>query len=398
MLTTTFTRDRLTWLFYLQLTYYAFYINALGPLTPYLKAELNLSYTVGSLHYTAFAAGILLVGLAGHAVVGRLGRWRSLWLGAGGMSLGVLLLIAGRVPLVTVGGALLMGTVGSLILVIVPAALTDHHGRGATQALSEANLSASLIAVAAPLLVGWFAPLPGGWRVPLGLVALAPLVLRLAIGRVGVPEGRSTVQAEGGDARTPLPGLFWVYWAVIVMGVAAEFCMLAWSADHLAKHLGLAPNAAAQAVSLFLAGMIVGRLAGSRLVRRFPAQAIVLGSAAVGAAGFVFFWLSSSVPLGLAGLFVTGAGVASLYPMTLSLAMHSAAGQTVQAAARTTLASGIAILALPLTLGRLADGFGIQAAYTVELVLLAGVAGVILVSTKFTKQEEIRKSVSYRQE
>ena len=153
--------------------------------------------------------------------------------------------------------------------------------------------------------------------------------------------------------------------------------MLSWSADFLNKRLQLAPNLAAQAVSLFLLGMILGRLAGSRMLGRFSARQMVTGSALLGAAGFMLFWLSGSALLGLAGLFVTGLGIASLYPMTLSLAMHSARENTVTAAARTTLASGIAILALPLTLGRLADAYGIQSAYGVVLVLLLGAAGVI---------------------
>ncbi len=50
----TFKRDRLTWLSYLFLAFYTFYLNALGPVTPFLKSELSLSYTISSLHFTAF--------------------------------------------------------------------------------------------------------------------------------------------------------------------------------------------------------------------------------------------------------------------------------------------------------------------------------------------------------
>ncbi|HMB24565.1 MAG TPA: hypothetical protein VKP08_17095, partial [Anaerolineales bacterium] len=70
---------------------------------------------------------------------------------------------------------------------------------------------------------------------------------------------------------------------------------------------------------------------------------------------------------------IAGLGVASLYPLLLSLAIGAADGNTVQAGARATLASGTAILALPLILGRLADAVGIRAAYSVVIVLLIGV-------------------------
>ena len=77
--------------------------------------------------------------------------------------------------------------------------------------------------------------------------------------------------------------------------------------------------------------------------------------------------------IGLSGLFLTGLGVANLYPLILSLTIGAANGNTVQASARATLASGTAILALPLILGRLADAVGIRSAYGVVLVLLISV-------------------------
>lgn len=54
----TFHRDRFTWLAYLSLAFYGYFLNVLGPITPFLKEELRLSYTVSSFHFTAFAVGI----------------------------------------------------------------------------------------------------------------------------------------------------------------------------------------------------------------------------------------------------------------------------------------------------------------------------------------------------
>jgi MFS family permease len=150
----TFHRDRSTWLLYLLLAFYTYFINIIGPITPFLKGELGLSYTVSSLHYTAFAVGILLVGLGGHFLIERIGRWRALWLGAFGMAVSALLLLAGRSVVLTIGASFCMGLVGSLILVLVPSALSDQHGEQRAVALSEANVVASLVATAAPLMVG----------------------------------------------------------------------------------------------------------------------------------------------------------------------------------------------------------------------------------------------------
>ncbi|HMR67273.1 MAG TPA: MFS transporter, partial [Anaerolineae bacterium] len=99
--TRSFTRTQLTWLVYFMLAYYSFMINGLGPVMPFLRTELRLSFTLSSLHYSAFALGMVLAGLFGDRVVRRLGRRRGLWGGGFGLVAGTVLLTAGRHPLVT---------------------------------------------------------------------------------------------------------------------------------------------------------------------------------------------------------------------------------------------------------------------------------------------------------
>ena len=372
----TFHRDRSTWLAYLSLAFYGYFLNVLGPITPFLKDELQLSYTVSSFHFTAFAVGILLIGLGGHLMIQRLGPQRSLWLGIFGMSLSALLLLAGTGPVVTIGASFLMGWIGSLILAIVPAALSNQHDELRTIALSEANVIASVFSTCAPLTVGLFAHSLGNWRWALGLVALTP-ILMFMIFKKDFSSTRTSISGVPTPANHPLPALFWVYWTGIFLGVSVEFCMVFWSADYAENVLGLIRTNAAQAVSLFLAAMILGRILGSRLVQRFSARTIVTISILIASVGFLLFWKGGSDLISLSGLFITGLGVASLYPLILSLAIGAANGNTVQAGARATLASGTAILALPLALGGLADMVGIQSAYGLVIVLLASVFFII---------------------
>ena len=378
----TFHRDRLTWLAYLLLALYAYFLNILGPITPFLKSEFNLSYTVSSLHFTAFAAGVLIVGLAGHLLIQRIGRWRAAWIGSFGMSLGALFLILGKTPVITVGGCLLMGMVGSLILAIVPATLSEKHGELRAVAFSESNVIASMFSAVAPLLVGWFAGLVVGWRLAIGLAALAPILMYISFRNASSPAASAAHTPQSSD-QPPLPLLYWVYWLAIVLAVSAEFCMIFWSADYLETVLGMQKAGAAQAVSLFLGGMIIGRLASSRLVQRFTVSHVVTGSILLAGLGFLVYWQGGSAFLGMLGLFVTGLGIASLYPLTLSLSMEAARGNTVQASARATLASGAAMLVLPLVLGRLADKIGIASAYGMVAVLLGCLLLIILGAGKY---------------
>jgi fucose permease len=366
----TFYRDRFTWLAYLSLAFYAYFLNVLGPITPFLKEELRLSYTLSSLHFTAFGVGILLIGLSGHLLVQRLGSRRSLWIGIIGMSISALILLVGKIPVITIGASFLMGLIGSLILAIVPAALSDQHGELRAVALSEANMISSMVATAAPLMVGWFAHFIGNWRMALGIVAFTPILMYVILGRSTSPVANIE---ETNPTSQSLSTLFWIYWWAIVLVVSIEFCMIFWSADYLEHVLGLVKANAAQAVSLFLAAMILGRITGSSLVQRFSTRTVISVSILIASVGFLIFWRAENVLLVLSGLFITGLGVANLYPLILSLAIGAANGNTVQASARATLASGTAILILPLVLGRLADAVGIRLAYGVVVLLLISV-------------------------
>ena len=59
---TEFRRDRLTWVGYVMLAWFAYLQAAPGLVVPHLRDELGLSYAVGGLHVAAFAAGSMLAG------------------------------------------------------------------------------------------------------------------------------------------------------------------------------------------------------------------------------------------------------------------------------------------------------------------------------------------------
>jgi MFS family permease len=363
-----FRRSPQTWLFYLAYAVFGFVLNGLGPATPFLKSELGLTYTQASLHFSAFAIGMILAGLVSNLVAARLGRKRVLWLSLFGMGLSQLGMAFGTAAWMTIGASFLMGAIGSLLGAVAPAGLADEHGENRSIALSELNLIAAMGSAAAALGIGWFSYTFLGWRFALALPLLAALLLWLIFGRLSLTEGQPAAEAR--PASQPLPRRFWLFWLAIILVVAVEYCMVFWSADYLRSVSGLSIGIAAQAVSLFQAGMILGRLSASRLLLRFSVTQILTASMALAAAGFLLYWAVPSPWAGLLGLLLTGLGVASQYPLVLSLALGAAPGQSVQASARAGLASGIAVFVLPLFLGRLADLLGIRLAYGVLVVLM----------------------------
>ena len=58
-----FRRDRLTWLAYLVLAWFAYLQAAPGLVIVHLRDELDLRYSTGGLHIAAFAAGSMVAGV-----------------------------------------------------------------------------------------------------------------------------------------------------------------------------------------------------------------------------------------------------------------------------------------------------------------------------------------------
>ena len=263
----------------------------------------------------------------------------------------------------------------------MPPVLSEEHGELRAVAISEANVLASLTSATAPLLVGWLAGAAAGWRLALIPAAGISLLIGILLLRSGQTRSSNHPVAVG----TRLPLQFWFYWFTLVLAVAVEFCMIFWCADYLEIELNIPRSDAVKAVSLFLGGMIIGRWIGSRILQAQPARRVILVSNLLAMGGFLLFWTARQPIAGLTGLALTGLGVASLYPAILATAIGAAPMDESRAGARTTLASGTAILLLPLVLGRFADLAGLRIAYIVVAVLLVLLFVLMLISAGFSK-------------
>ncbi len=369
-----FRRDRFTWLSYGLLGYFAYLQAALGPLMPFLRAELRLNYARSALHFSAFALGMMLAGLWADDLAARAGRSRVYWGGGLGMGLAALLFATGLRLEVTLLAAFLMSLSGTMLVIMIQATLSEQHGRWRGRALTEANLAAGITAGLAPPIVGLGESLALGWR---GALVLGIVVWLLVYGcarrRIIIPPGQpKSVRGNAPRAQSSnLPRRFWLIWLILVCGVSIEWCMIYWASTFLEQSLGLTKQLAASALGIFFLGGVLARFAGSRLARSFRGENLLVGALIISSIAFPFFWLSGSVALSLIGLFFVGLGVANLFPFALVAA--SAAGQAAadRASARIAFGNGCAILFMPQLLGSLADGLGVARAYGIVALLLA---------------------------
>ncbi len=372
-------RDRFTWLAYIMLAYYAYMQSMLGPLVPFLRAELDLNYTIAGLHLSAFAVGMIIAGLISDQLAHRWGRKIVYWGGASGMGAGALVLVLARQPLFTIGGVLIMGFVGSFVMVMVQAMLSDRHGIHRATALTEANIAAAVSSMMAPLAVGAFVQVGLGWRWAPILGSAIALALALRFGRDPVPESSESETPSAPPPSRFLPGRFWMYWLVLVSVVASEWCMIFWGGDFLENAVGLPRTLAATLLTVFWVAYVGGRLGGSRLTRFIRADRLLILAFGVSMIGFPLFWLGGAPWVNVLGLFVIGLGMSNLFPLAMAAAVGSASERANTASARISLGAGLAILIVPLVLGRFADHVGIFNAYGLVAVLLViGVTMAVL--------------------
>jgi len=356
--TQAFRRDRVTWACYLALALFTYFLSIQGNIIPFLRDELALSYREVSLHPAALAAGLIICGLLGERVVAWCGRRGALALGFVGTCGGAVLLSVAHTATASIVACLLMGAPGGLILVVVPALLAERHGADRSIAFGEANAASYFASLTATVAMGSFIAMGLDWRTGLafgiGLTAVA--VTRHAGDSIPAVRPR----AESGAGR--LPAAYWAYWATLFCVIALEFCTLLWSPEVLERVQGLSRASAAAMAAGFSAAMLTGRLFIAPLLRRVSAQRLFCASLALTLPGLALYIGVHQPVLCVVGLVMLGLGTAPLYPLTLGFAIGVAGRLGEVASARASLASGIAILAMPMALGALADGLGLRLA------------------------------------
>ena len=370
-----FRRDRLTWIAYVVLAWFAYLQAAPGLVIGHLRDELNLSYSVGGLHVAAFAAGAMVAGVIAARLERGLGRRALFWSAAALMGAGAIGLTAGRVAEVTVGSVLVMGFGGGLLLVTIQAVLADHHGEQRAVALAEANVAASIAYVLLIGVLSLTAALNAGWRIALLASLAVPAIAWVSNRRLAIDAPPPSRVAQG-----RLPGVFWIAAAMLFCTTAVEWCITAWGATFVEDATGVSTDTAVALMAGYFGGVLAGRTLGSRLARRHDPARLLALALAVTAAGFAILWPSTVPAQALAGLSLLGLGLGNLFPMGMSVTVALAPERTALASGRAVAMTSLAVLLAPLTVGALADATSLTAALgVVPVILVLAAAALTLV-------------------
>ncbi|MDN5696711.1 MAG: MFS transporter, partial [Rubrobacter sp.] len=122
----------------------------------------------------------------------------------------------------------------------------------------------------------------------------------------------------------PLPVLPVAALGVVALcALVSEGAMADWSAIYLRDTLGSGPGLAAAGFAAFSLAMAVGRLTGDRLIQLLgPVTMLRLGGA-LAACGLAVALLVDQTALALVGFIGVGAGLSTLFPITLSAAARA---------------------------------------------------------------------------
>ena len=370
-----FRRDRLTWIAYALLAWFAYLQAAPGLVIGHLRDELDLSYSIGGLHVAAFAAGALVAGVISARLERALGRRALFWSSAALMAAGAIGLTAGRTAVVTIGSLLVMGFGGGLLLVTIQALLADHHGERRAVALTEANAAASIAYVGLIGVLSLTAALGAGWRVAVLASLAVPLLAWGSNRRLAIDAPPPSRVAHG-----RLPAVFWIAAAMLFCTTAAEWCVNAWGATFVEDAADVSTDTAVALMAGYFGGVLAGRVLGSRLTRRHDPARLLAVALAVSAAGFAILWPATAPAQALVGLSLLGIGLGNLFPMGLSVTVSLASDRAALASGRAVATTSFAVLLAPLTVGALADATSLTAALVVVPILLVlAAAGLALV-------------------
>ncbi|HEY9713938.1 MAG TPA: MFS transporter [Chroococcales cyanobacterium] len=367
-------RDGLIFFYYALVGFNCYICSALGPVMPFLRAELSLNYRVAGLHFGSLAAGAIVAGMLGEKLLQRTGRINLLVMCSLGISVGLLALTLTHHPFLTILGVMLAGFGGSMLYQTLAAIISDRLGDGRTLAFMEAEVFAMLLGGIAPFAVGFSVTLGFGWRLAMFLVLAFFLV---STGFLRKFSSVKQIHATQSEIAGRLPSLFWAYGLVMFLSVAAEWSVAFWSADFLQHGISLAKADAAAAVGAFFIGMVAGRFSGSRLVNSLTASFMLSVSAVLSVTGFLLLWLGHSSFLCVSGLLLTGLGIANMYPLCFANAIAVVPSQASRAVARLSLLCGMAQLSTPFILSVIADRAGLFSAFSMIAAVLVVCLGAI---------------------
>lgn len=355
--------------------------GGLGALLPYMGRDMAMTHTLESLHITGLATGGLVASAVAEAARRRLGRGRVLVLGAASVAAGSTALALAPSPVLSAAAMLFVGFGLTSTLIAGQVLLAALHGVRGARMIGELNVSYSVGALLATAALPLVAASLLGWRgfAAMPAVLLVLLVLPLVVlgarrtateGAVAVPAG--TGHATGRARLAPV---------TMLLCVVVEWGFLFWLATHLTSVAGLSTADAARATAAMWVAVLVGRVAGSRLLGMVRPGVLLGASLVLAVAATVALTVVTTPGAATVTGILAGLASANLYAGSVAYVIEADPVRADAAVARGSLLSAVALITFPLGMGVLADVIGLRTAYAGVATGAIALAAVMLAVT-----------------
>ncbi len=350
-----------------------------------LETDLQQTDAGIGVYFFLYALGYALGSFGGGAVTERLGRRRvlaasvaihALGLVALALSPGWTLFLVIAAPAGLGAGSLDGGTNGLFL---------DLFTTGRGRALNNLHLFFSIGALACPIAVGLLTEAGLGWRAIIGGTGVVALPLAAVAWSLRVPSGRrakpaaTDVEADADGPALPT-GARWRRSLPIVLLAIAIGCYVACEvgvSNWLVRFLESAPLVVATAsLSLYWAGLAVGRIVSARISDRFDHAKFTAAAAGLTAVALVGAVLVPSLPASIALFTLVGFASGPIFPMIIALGGER---YPERSAAISGLLVGLAVVGgilYPPAMGFISVSFGLA----VAMLGAAALSGVCVVA------------------
>ena len=340
-----------------------------------------------------FVTAVLFVtgSLAGGFAMERLGRSRALPAAVFGMAAGLALEAIAPSWTVLVAGGALAGFGSGAVEVGMNGLFLDRFSEDRGRALSRLHLCFSIGALAAPLLIAALVEIGVAWRLPFAASSIVVLAIGLGLATSDLHVPHPVLASRAGrpsvGRHVPLPLVLLA--VAITSYVAAESGVSSW----LVRFLDTAPiGIATLALSLFWAGLALGRLVASRVADRFAPLAVAtacgLATGVAVLAAVVAPWVAVSIAL----FAVAGVACGPIYPMIIASAggLYPARANAVSGVLTAAAVTGSVVY--PPAMGFISNGLGLGVGMAGAGLLAVACAGA-LVAARLLARSNLRANV-----
>lgn len=377
-------------------------MGLLGPSLPEMIDDLGLGYAEAGRLFTVLALGSLFGTLLSGAASDRVERRALFAAVAGCLALGLFgLALASTYALVLVA-VLFFSLTGSPAGTVGQGIMLEMFPERRERYLALLTTFAAVGSLVAPLLValnegsafgsrldrslGVRLGLRLGWRLPFLQAGVVALLLCAAILAVPLPRPRAGPANDLPERRSLRSlGRLLAHPRVasaallIVLSVGPDLGFSFWLAEHFRSELGVSIALSSAVVSVYLGGVIAGRLATAHLVRRLPPGLLLCIGPLASLAGLAALLFGRWMPVKLAAIVLYGLGIGPVFP--LLMARGTAAFPRSPGAVSGLLFASVSLggMIFPQLLGSVAAREGIRRSYALLFVLLVVILAAALV-------------------